>query len=238
MHILARYCLTAIFVTFIVASRSAAADEWKTLDDTIAKVTASESANPDGSYRYQYAVTNLDSTRRLKSLEVGFEMGADGLELTTLPVSIANADADGDVPITVTSGTSPDGWSAATIQFNEGSEGHSLNWTVQDGGTGIAPGTTVVGYAVTLPTRDVGHLNAHWTVTFNLGPAAASRLTPGRLPVYAINCGGGGVGTFTADAFNDGDVAGQTQNAVDLSNVVDPAPTAVYQSARGGGNVT
>jgi hypothetical protein len=53
---------------------------------------------------------------------------------------------------------------------------------------------------------------------------------------YAINSGGGAVGSFAADAYYSGGNAGSTGSAIDLSAVTNPAPQAVYQSERWGGN--
>jgi fibronectin type 3 domain-containing protein len=53
---------------------------------------------------------------------------------------------------------------------------------------------------------------------------------------YAINSGGSAVGSFAADAYYSGGNAGSTGSAIDLSGVTNPAPQAVYQSERWGGN--
>src|SRR4029077_14735596 len=53
---------------------------------------------------------------------------------------------------------------------------------------------------------------------------------------YAINSGGGAVGSFAADIYYSGGNAGSTGAAIDLSAVTNPAPQAVYQTERWGGN--
>jgi hypothetical protein len=64
--------------------------------------------------------------------------------------------------------------------------------------------------------------------------SAEAAVTP--LVSYAINSGGGAAGSFAADAFFSGGNAGSTGAAIDLSAVTNPAPQAVYQTERWGGN--
>ncbi|MBA4067496.1 MAG: hypothetical protein C0501_28060, partial [Isosphaera sp.] len=54
------------------------------------------------------------------------------------------------------------------------------------------------------------------------------------LPVTAIDAGGGPAGFYRADAGFSGGTTGTTTAAIDTSRVDDPAPEAVYQSARFG----
>lgn len=169
-----QFAPVALAAVLVVPWTSVRAEEWTTLDDTIARVTVAESANPDGSYKYQYTVTNLDPKRHLVSIEIGFEQDSGDLELVTFPVAFL--DHDDDRLAEVLSGTSPKGWSRPLIQTGEESPGHSLCWEAQKRGTGIPPGGTVTGFSVTLRARDVSHLKSHWTVRFSLGLPASSRL--------------------------------------------------------------
>ena len=237
MRVRAKCSLIVIIAASVSSANVAWADDWVTLDDTIAKVAVSESANADGSYTYQYGVTNLDPTRHLTAIEIGYDRPSGGLELTTFPSGYA--DNGDDVPLTATTSASPAGWSTPTISLGgEEPGGHSLVWAAADADHSITPGGAMAGYTVTVPSQDGSHLTSHWTVYFDSGLPASSLLTQARLPVYAINCGGGSIGSFGADAYYDGGVTAETSNAVDLSRVVDPAPAAVYQSVRGTGNVT
>lgn len=51
-------------------------------------------------------------------------------------------------------------------------------------------------------------------------------------PIYQINCGGGQVGTFEADAYYAGGQTVQQEADVDLSGAVNAAPLEVYKSIR------
>ena len=64
--------------------------------------------------------------------------------------------------------------------------------------------------------------------------SAEAGVTP--MTAYAINSGGGAVGSFAADAYYSAGNAGSTGAAIDLSAVTNPAPQAVYQSERWGAN--
>ncbi len=64
--------------------------------------------------------------------------------------------------------------------------------------------------------------------------SAEAAVTP--MVSYAINSGGGAAGSFAADAYYSGGNAGSTGSAIDLSGVTNPAPQAVYQTERWGGN--
>ncbi len=55
-------------------------------------------------------------------------------------------------------------------------------------------------------------------------------------PVYRVNSGGGAVSPFSADQFFSGGVTHSTSASIDLSGVANPAPAAVYQTERWGGD--
>ncbi len=163
----------ALLAALVVPGTFARAEEWTTLDDTIARITVAESENSNRSYTYQYSVTNLDPKRRVMSIEIGYEDGSQDLELATLPVRFVDRD---DLPPKVLSGASPKGWDPPSLETQEETPGHYLSWRAQTRRDGIPPGATTAGYSVTLPARDPTHVKAHWTVRFNAGVPASSRL--------------------------------------------------------------
>ena len=55
-------------------------------------------------------------------------------------------------------------------------------------------------------------------------------------PVYRVNSGGGAASPFSADQFFSGGVTHSTSASIDLSGVANPAPAAVYQTERWGGD--
>ncbi len=166
----------ALLAALIIPATPVRAEE-RTLDDTIARVMVAESANPDGSYTYQYSVTNLDSERRLVWIDIGWDRPAGNLELVILPVDFLDHE---DRPADVLSGTSPKGWSRPSMQTQEETPGYSLRWDAKKPGSGIPPGGTVAGFSVTVRARDRGQLKADWTVGFSVGLPATSRLIQGR----------------------------------------------------------
>ncbi len=52
------------------------------------------------------------------------------------------------------------------------------------------------------------------------------------VPEVTVNCGGGSVGAFDADAYYDGGAAGTTTHAIDTTGVTSPGQAGVYQTMR------
>jgi hypothetical protein len=69
---------------------------------------------------------------------------------------------------------------------------------------------------------------------FNVIISDTNSSNPAILTNYAINCGGGAVGWFGADAYASGGSTWSCGNAIDTSAVTNPAPMSVYQSQRYG----
>ncbi|MEI8045347.1 MAG: discoidin domain-containing protein, partial [Verrucomicrobiota bacterium] len=69
---------------------------------------------------------------------------------------------------------------------------------------------------------------------FNVIISDTNSSNPAILTNYAINCGGGAVGWFGADAYVSGGSTWSSGNAIDTSAVTNPAPASVYQSQRYG----
>jgi hypothetical protein len=201
-----------------------------TLDDSLAKITVSSVSNADGSYTYAYSVTNLDQSRYLRGLDVGFNRVGSILELVWPPVDWTD---DSDGGLTAVTATAPPGWNMPRLTFFEESSGHFLHWTVANDESGVAPGATLGGFSVTVPQSDPTHTTSHWTARFASGLAAGSILSSELVPFDAVNCGGSSTGSFTADTFFSGGTA-VTGGPIDVSGIVNPAPAAVYSSARAG----
>jgi hypothetical protein len=89
--------------------------------------------------------------------------------------------------------------------------------------TGLAP-STIYNYTV-----------AAANTTGNSSTASASATTLSGSTSIQINCGGPAVAPFAADADFSGGSTINHANTIDLSSVSNPAPMAVYQSARIGG---
>ncbi|HLY92654.1 MAG TPA: malectin domain-containing carbohydrate-binding protein, partial [Candidatus Angelobacter sp.] len=93
----------------------------------------------------------------------------------------------------------------------------------------IATGTAAAGtYPLTI-TGSSGTLTHSASVTLMVNPVSNT-------PVYQINSGGPAVTPFAADAFFSGGQTDTVTTAISTSGVTNPAPMAVYQSERWGGD--
>jgi hypothetical protein len=114
------------------------------------------------------------------------------------------------------------------------------SYNVKRGTVSHGPYTTIATNVGHVSYTDTGLTNntAYYYVVSavnSLGESADSTeaaVTPSAS--YAINSGGGQVGSFAADALFSGGNAGSTGSAIDLSAATNPAPQAVYQTERWG----
>jgi len=91
-------------------------------------------------------------------------------------------------------------------------------------------GTTPTGSStLTITGTGGGNLTHTATVALVVTPVSGT-------PVFQINSGGPAVAPFAADAFFSGGQTASTTAAIDTSGVTNPAPTAVYQTERWGGD--
>jgi endoglucanase len=111
----------------------------------------------------------------------------------------------------------------------------TFNPTSVSGGSGASTlnvstsGATPTGsYPLTI-TGTSGSLTQTTSVTLVVNPV-------GGTPVYQINSGGPAVAPFAADAFFSGGQTASTTAAINTSGTSNPAPMAVYQTERWGGD--
>ncbi len=91
-------------------------------------------------------------------------------------------------------------------------------------------GTTPTGSStLTITGTGGGNLTHTATVTLVVTPGSGT-------PAFQINSGGPAVAPFAADAFFSGGQMSSTTAAIDTSGATNPAPTAVYQTERWGGD--
>ncbi len=112
----------------------------------------------------------------------------------------------------------------------------------QRNGTDIAGATTTTFTTASTTTADQGATfrcvvgNSAGSVT---SADATLTVTSGSGGAIAINCGGGGVGAYIADAYvSGGTTTTNWTGAVDVSAVTSPAPATIYQSERYGASFT
>jgi hypothetical protein len=73
-----------------------------------------------------------------------------------------------------------------------------------------------------------------WNNWVRLSGKIGEKTTTISVNAYAVNSGGGTVGSFVADNYVSGGVTTSTTAAIDLTGVLSPAPAGVYQSERTG----
>jgi hypothetical protein len=137
---------------------------------------------------------------------------------------------------------------ALTVTTTAGSGQIALSWTAESGATAYkvdhaqvsgGPYATVAsGLATTTYThtgRASGSTNYYVVTATTPGGDVVSPEVSGRwvaTRLRAINCGGPAVGAFAADTGFAGGSPFSTTASINLTAVADPAPEAVYQSAR------
>ena len=97
-----------------------------------------------------------------------------------------------------------------------------------------ANGSGLIELQTQLGTTSAGDLNP--TVSgIELAPYSGSNpvgALPGSVTSLAINGGGGAAAPFVADEdFNSGEAGATVTNSINVNNVINPAPQAVYQSS-------
>jgi hypothetical protein len=108
-----------------------------------------------------------------------------------------------------------------------GAGGASENW--QRLGTGL-PDTAVVDLKLATVTPRLIVAATHGRGAWAVAPLTAGCTTG--CPATQINCGGGAVAPFVADSDFTGGGTISHPNTIDLTGVTNPAPMAVYQTAR------
>ncbi len=153
-----------------------------------------------------------------------FVTPGNGVDMQWRPAQGAGATWGGNIGVNasapywvklVRAGTSITGYASA--------DGH--NWT--NLGSIVVPMSTQVYVGLSL--------TAHNDAAVNTSTFSNVQVTTARSRGYvAIEAGGGPTGTYQADTNVSGGYTAQTGASIDMSNVTDPAPMAVYQSERYG----
>ncbi len=128
-----------------------------------------------------------------------------------LTVMVINKVLSGSTPVTVNLANFSSAGSAQVWQLT------SANTIAQ-----LANVATTASVNLTVPAQ---------SITLLVIPVASTSLSS-----YKIDTGGGTIGNFAADSFFAGGAAYSVTNTVNTSGVANAAPTAVYQSLRGGYN--
>jgi hypothetical protein len=128
-------------------------------------------------------------------------------------------------------------WSNVT-----GATGYQVGRSLVSGGpyTALATGLTTNTYLHTGLTNGVTN---YYVITAStpIGDVVSTQVVARPwvwVRVRAINCGGPAVGSFSADSDYAGGSPVSTTSNIDLTAVTDPAPEAVYQTARSQGQTT
>ncbi len=158
------------------------------------------------------------------------------------PSNQVSATPSGPAPVAVTGLTATAGDSQVQLTWPSvpGADGYNIYRGTVSGGEGAVPlragylpsgqaTNTFTDTAVTLGQTYYYQVTA-FIPNLEGGRSNEASATPG--PLVAINCNGPAVGWFAADEDYSGGGTWYTGAAVNTTNVVDPAPAAVYQTAR------
>ena len=148
------------------------------------------------------------------------------------PANVAAIPGNNRVLLSWNSGSGPTGTYSIFRGTAQGSEGS----------VPIASGLSSTHF---IDTSVVNQVTYFYTVkatnsTGTSGASSEARVTLGApvtgVPLYQVNAGGPGAGSFAADEFFTGGNSSKTANAIDLSHVIAPAPESSYQAERSGAN--
>jgi hypothetical protein len=140
---------------------------------------------PGGTTTYRYVVKNT-GTSSVTRVIIGLDYESSEPELLIPPVGWSI-----ETGIPSTSATSPLGWSVDLVTREE-SNTYRISWDSSGTAYDLAPGATLEGLAVTIPSASEPYRSAHWTVIFadssvawgTLLPADVTAvITPGGAPV-------------------------------------------------------
>jgi hypothetical protein len=130
-----------------------------------------------GGVRYQYQVSN-HSNFPITSVIIGLNYFDGKPELGTTP---SGWTADAGIP--ASSVNSPSGWNATVIPTEDTSL-VELSWSAS-GSAALAPGKTLQGFSVIVPSADATYSGSHWTVYVN---GAGKNYFSGILSVQTLPC--------------------------------------------------